>query len=104
MGEIHTTIPAFKKIAKKTGNIVFESRGVLVSTVNGMFVLAPKPKPERIFPDSLPLRKIGYSGVSSYDWGGFMIEDFEENMREFVASLSKQEKETLKGIVEEMQE
>ena len=38
MGEIHTTIPAFKKIAKKTGNIVFESRGVLVSTVNGMFV------------------------------------------------------------------
>jgi hypothetical protein len=102
MGEIHTTIPAFKRIVKETGNKVFESRGVVASTVNGMFVIAPKLKSDRVFPHSFPLRAIGYSGISSHDWKGLMLNDFEEAMREFVMSLSEEEKQTLKAILEEI--
>jgi len=100
MVEVRTTIPAFKRIVTKTGNAVFESKGIVATALNGMFVTAIKINHDRLFPDSFPLKKLGYSGISSFEYGGRLLDDFEEEMRDLVKSLDNEQKKVLKSLLE----
>ncbi len=70
MVEIRTTLEAFEKLVRKSKAPIFESNEAVVTSINGMVVMAVKGVHAKRFRRSLPLTALGYSGVSSYEWGG----------------------------------
>lgn len=94
---ITTTLPAFKKLAK---GLVFEGQERLVTMQSGILIQAFKVKPERIFPDALPLRAIGYPGISTINVK-LNIEDAEALIDHILSMLSLDEKEILSQRLKE---
>ena len=88
---ITTTLPAFKKLAK---GLVFEGQERLVTMQSGILIQAFKVKPERIFPDALPLRAIGYPGINTVDVH-LIIKDAEDLIDEILSMLNSDEKQIL---------
>lgn len=70
MVEIRTTLEAFDKLVRKSKAPIFESKEAVITSVQGMVVMARKGAHAKRFRRSLPLTELGYSGISGYDWGG----------------------------------
>ena len=75
MVEIRTNIEAFKKIARKSKNPIFEAKDVCVTSINEMIVVGWKESQTKVFRKALPLLSLGYSGIASLDFGGICKED-----------------------------
>ncbi len=67
MTEIRTTLEGFQMILEIAGNIVFESEEVIVTTYNGVIVIAEKENKNKLYKNSLPIVSLGVSGVASWD-------------------------------------
>ena len=62
---------------KETGNQIFEGQDRVIISAHGLMIQAFKFKPDKLFPTSLPLRYIGYPGISGVEVK-LAIDDAEE--------------------------
>lgn len=67
MTDIKTSLGGFRKIITQTGNIVFESKGHVLTTLGALTVYAEKRTPKKLYPKSLPYTYIGYLSISGSD-------------------------------------
>lgn len=97
MTVITTTLPAFKKLAK---GLVFEGQERVVTASSGLVIQAFKVKPDRIFQDAMPLRGIGYPGISTVDVK-LCINDSQNLIDHILSMLNSEELQLLRERLKE---
>lgn len=77
--DVYVSQKTFGEIVDDTGLIVFESGDIAITSIGGITVICQKNTSDKIF-GGLPLKRYGYSGISTNEPSLSTVERFEGTM------------------------